>query len=210
MRIILRKIRGKITPALLGAAALAAVAGCGRGSQTVVPPQAIVRLSDQFASDFALIDQTGAARTDEEFRGRVAVVYFGFATCPDVCPLALGTLSAALNELTERERAGLAPLFITVDPERDTPDALKAYLAFDERLIGLTGSAEAAAAARAGFKVYAKRAPLPDSALGYTMDHTSLFYIVDRDGRPRLAVHDSVNAAELAAVLRQSLKGRLG
>ncbi len=208
MRKILGKISGSSLKAL-GVIVLLSLAGCARSESVAVPADAVVRLSDQFSSDFALVDQNGQPRTDEDFHGKVALVYFGFATCPDVCPLALGTLSAALNELNEKERAQIVPLFITVDPERDTPEALKDYLAFNEAIIGLTGSPEAAQAARTSFKVYARQQKLPDSALGYTMDHTSLFYLVDRQGQPQLAVHDTVTPQELAEVLRRGIKGRL-
>ncbi len=208
----MRKILGKASGSrlkALGMLAAAALASCARSESVTVPADALVRLSDQFSSDFALVDQNGQPRTDEDFQGKVALVYFGFATCPDVCPLALGTLSAALNELSDKERAEIVPLFITVDPERDTPAALKEYLAFNEAIVGLTGSAEAAQHAQTSFKVYARRQKLPDSALGYTMDHTSLFYLVDRHGRPQLAVHDTVTPQELAEVLRRGIKGRL-
>ncbi|MEQ8935749.1 MAG: SCO family protein, partial [Amphiplicatus sp.] len=208
----MRKILGKtLGPSLkaLGIIVLVSLAACARSESVEVPPDAVVRLSEQFSSDFALVDQNGQPRTDEDFRGKVALVYFGFATCPDVCPLALGTLSAALNELTDKERAEIVPLFITVDPERDTPEALKDYLAFNDSIIGLTGSPAAAQAARTSFKVYARQQRLPDSALGYTMDHTSLFYLVDRKGQPQLAIHDTVTPQELAEVLRRGIKGRL-
>ncbi|MEE2690067.1 MAG: SCO family protein [Pseudomonadota bacterium] len=209
----MRNILLKTSPSLakaVGAAIALGLAGCGAANETAtVPGDALIRLSDQFSSDFALVDQNGQPRTDEDFHGKVALVYFGFATCPDVCPLALGTLSAALNELSPKERAQVAPLFITVDPERDTPQALKDYLAFNDGIIGLTGSPEAAEHARTSFKVYARKQKLPESALGYTMDHTSLFYLVDRKGRPQLAIHDTVTPQELAAILRKSLKGRL-
>lgn len=191
--------------ALLASAALT-LAACGRGApETAIPKEAVIRLSEQFSSDFALIDQNGRPVADEDFRGRTMVVYFGFASCPDVCPLALGLLSAALDELDEKEREKLAPIFITVDPERDTPEALKAYLAFDDRITGLTGDVEAARRARESFKVYAAQRPLPDSVLGYTMDHSSLFYVVDPQGQPQIAVHDTVNAEQLAAILRREL-----
>ncbi|MBB5517812.1 SCO family protein [Amphiplicatus metriothermophilus] len=191
---------------LIAALAALTLSACDRGApETAIPEEAVIRLSDQFTSDFDLIDQHGRPVADEDFRGRTMVVYFGFATCPDVCPLALGLLSAALDELDENEREKIAPVFITVDPERDTPEALKAYLAFDERIIGLTGDAVAARKARESFKVYASKRPLPESALGYTMDHSSLFYVVDPQGRPRIAVHDTVNAEQLAAILRRQL-----
>lgn len=209
MRNILWKKR-EVAAQALGIIAFAmALAACGSKASVEIPATAIVRLSDQFTGEFSLVDQNGVSRTQDDFRGKIGIVYFGFATCPDVCPLALGNLSAALNELSARERDGLAALFITVDPQRDTPEALKAYLAFDERIVGLTGAPADAAAARAAFKVYAKKQVLTGSALGYTMDHSSLFYVVDVEGRPQLAVHDTVNAQQLAEILRRALKGRL-
>lgn len=189
----------------MGALAALVLGACGRDAAVEVPADAIVRLSDAFSSDFDLIGVDGAPVADEAFRGKVMVVYFGFATCPDVCPLALSNLSAALNELTERERSAIAPVFITVDPARDTPASLKAFLAFDSRIIGLTGTVTAIDKARASFKVYARAKPLPNSALRYTMDHSSLFYLADREGRLRMALHDSLSPQELAEMLRRSI-----
>lgn len=212
MRKILGNERGivdratrRTASAALSLAFLLAFSACSKAPTVEVPNDGVIRLSDQFSSDFALVDRKGRAVADEDFRGKVMIVYFGFANCPDVCPLALGALSAALNDLGEKERDEVAPLFITVDPERDTPEALDAYLSFDERIIGLTGTPEAAAAARQSFKVYARRVAQPDSALGYTMDHTSLFYLVDREGRVKLALQDSLTAQQLAEMLRRAI-----
>lgn len=189
--------------ALAGALMLAA---CG-GEPSVEPPaDGVIRLSDQFSSDFSLVDGDGRAVSNTDFRGRVMVVYFGFTHCPDVCPMALGALSAALNELSEAERAELAPVFISVDPERDTPEAVKTYLSFDERIVGLTGDPDAAEAARRSFKVAARRQNLPESALGYEVQHTSLFYVVDRAGAPILALRDTLTPTELAEVLRRAVR----
>ncbi|NWG71959.1 MAG: SCO family protein [Parvularculaceae bacterium] len=200
---------GKLWKTVLAPALLAlGLAACDAGPSVDVPKDAVVKLSDAFSSDFDLVDTSGAKVSDENFRGKVMAVYFGFATCPDVCPMALSRLSGALSILSEKERSQLAPVFITVDPERDTPDALKAFLAFDDRIIGLTGSREAVDRARASFKVYAKKAALPGSALGYTMDHSSLFYIVDRDGRVTLALHDFLKPDEFAEMLRRSIHRR--
>ena len=193
---------------VLFGAILALAASCGQGDDPNYPAEAVIQLSDQFTGEFDLVDMHGAAKSNADFAGGVQFVYFGFASCPDVCPLALGRMTAALNELSDAERAEVAPLFISVDPERDTPEALRAFLAFDERILGLTGDEEAAAAARAAFKTYAEKRPLPDSALGYTMDHYSLFYVVDRAGQPRIALPDSLNAVEIASVLRAALEWR--
>jgi protein SCO1/2 len=199
------KFWGRLAMAFTLAAALAA---CGARPAVEVPKDAIVKLSDAFSGDFQLVDVNGAPVSDDSFRGKLMVVYFGFATCPDVCPMALSRLSAALGLLSPDERADLAPVFITVDPERDTPQALKAYLAFDKEIIGLTGSREAIDAARASFRVYAKKSPLPESALGYTMDHSSLFHLVDPKGEVFLALHDFLTPEELAEMLRRSIAGR--
>lgn len=182
------------------------VAACSNDDNAggVVPVDGVIRLSDQFTGDFDLIDKTGAAKTDEDFEGRVMLVYFGFTHCPDVCPGDVGVMSAALNELGD-ESSAVAPVFISVDPERDTPQALDDYFAFDERIIPLTGSVKAAEAARSAFKQYARRVELPDSALGYTVDHGRFFYIADRAGQPTYALTGGVSPQELAAQLKQAL-----
>ncbi len=197
-------------PRLAATASLAAAIAVGacEGESVKVPADSVINLSGEFSSDFALVDQHGRQVRNTDFRDRIMVVYFGFATCPDVCPLALSRLSAALDELSPSERASLAPIFITVDPERDTPEALARFLAFDDRIIGLTGPVEAVDAARASYRVYARRQPMPDSALKYTVDHSSFFYVVDKKGRVDFALKDSLTPAELAAALRRSIPAR--
>lgn len=131
---------------------------------------------------FLLTDMNGRAVTDEAYAGKIRLVVFGYTFCPDICPTILGTLSVALDQLGA-ERAKVATLFISVDPERDTPAHLKEYLSAFPEIIGLTGSpAEVAAAAR-NFKVrYEKVAdPGGDPAL-YSIDHTAAIYIMDRAG----------------------------
>jgi len=183
-----------------------AVAACSNDNNAagVVPVDGVIRLSEQFTGDFDLIDKTGAAKSDEDFEGRVMLVYFGFTHCPDVCPGDVGVMSAALNELGD-EVSAVAPVFISVDPERDTPKALADYFAFDERIIPLTGSLESAEAARNAFKQYARRVELPDSALEYTVDHGRFFYIADRTGQPTYALTGGVSPQDLAAQLKRAL-----
>lgn len=187
--------------------ALAALllAACGGGAEEARPLPGVIELSDQFSADFALVDQDGAVMRDEDIKGRVGVVYFGFASCPDVCPLALGRLSAALNELKPGEIEKVAPLFITVDPDRDTPEKLKAFLAFDDRIMGLTGERAAIEAVKANFKVFAEPEASADSALGYTMQHTSFFYLIDRTGALTVALEDTLTPAEIADAIRRVL-----
>lgn len=184
----------------------ALAAACSKApSSAPLPQDGVITLSEQFSADFALVDQNGRVMRDEDLKGRVGIVYFGFTTCPDVCPLALGRLSAALNELTDKEREKVVPLFITVDPDRDTPEAIKTYLAFDERIIGLTGDRMAIEQAKAGFKVFAEAEPIDDPELGYTMQHSSLFYLIERSGKLRYALQDSLTPAELVTAIRNAL-----
>lgn len=186
-------------------AALLLLAGCGgEAPSAAIPTEGVVALSEQFTGDFSLVDKTGAPVDDEDLEGRVMLVYFGFTNCPDVCPGDVGVMSATLNELGGKADE-VAPVFISVDPERDTPAALTDYFGFDDRIIALTGSVEAADAARQGFKVYAVKEPLPDSALGYTVNHQRFFFITDRRGQPQIGVVGGVGPQELAALLRREI-----
>ncbi len=188
----------------IAAALMICLSGCGQEGVGPVPTDLVIELSDQFTGDFALVGEDGEPVTDEDFEGKVMLVYFGFTHCPDVCPGDVGIMSAALNELGDK--AGeVAPIFISVDPERDTPEALRAYFAFDERIIALTGAPDAAKAARNGYKLFAQIEQLPDSALEYTVQHGRFFFIADRTGQPRIAMLGGLSPQDLAAVLRRSI-----
>ena len=130
---------------------------------------------------FKLTDQDGHAVTDQKLKGRPFLVFFGFTNCPDVCPTTLFEVSEILRALgpdADRTRA----LFITVDPERDTPAVMKEYLSsFDPHLSGLTGDPAAIAAVAKAYRVYFKKVPLDQG--GYTMDHTAIVYLMDKTGR---------------------------
>jgi protein SCO1/2 len=130
---------------------------------------------------FKLTDQNGKEVSDQDLKGRPFLVFFGFTHCPDVCPTALFEVSEIMRALgpdADRTRA----LFITVDPERDTPAVLKDYLSsFDPHLTGLTGDPAALAAVAKAYRVYYKKVPLDQG--GYTMDHTAIVYLMDKEGR---------------------------
>lgn len=185
-------------------AAFVFLAACDGGSSVPIPTEGVVALSDQFTGEFSLVGKDGATVADEDFEGKVMLVYFGFTNCPDVCPGDVGVMSAALNELG-RKADQVAPVFISVDPERDTPQALADYFAFDERIIALTGSVDAAAQARAAYKLVAQKQRLPNSALGYTVNHGRFFYINDRKGQPQLAVVGGISPQALAALLQREI-----
>jgi protein SCO1 len=129
----------------------------------------------------ALVDQDGRTVTEASFAGRPHLVFFGFTHCPDVCPTTLFEVSEILRAAGPGAKDARA-LFITVDPERDTPQVLKDYLgSFDPRVIGVTGDSEAIAAVIKSYRVYAKKVPTDGG--GYTMDHTAIVYLMGKDGR---------------------------
>jgi len=130
---------------------------------------------------FALTDQDGKLRRSAEFRGRYMLIYFGYSYCPDVCPTTLALMGDALDKLGAR-RDRIVPIFITVDPRRDTPAQLKSYLkAFGPDFVGLTGDIKAITRIAGDYRVYFKAHPLPGG--GYAMDHSSVIYLMGPDGR---------------------------
>lgn len=130
---------------------------------------------------FRLVDQDGHARTDREFRGRHMLIYFGYSLCPDVCPTTLAVMADALAKLGPR-RGKIVPIFVTVDPERDTPKALKVYLAaFGPGFVGLTGDGDTVRKVAASFHVFYAKHPL--SGGNYALDHTSIVYLMGPDGK---------------------------
>jgi protein SCO1/2 len=132
---------------------------------------------------FHLEDQSGKPVSNQDMKGRPYLVFFGYTHCPDVCPTTMFEISEVMKALgKDADRAGA--LFITVDPERDTPAVLKDYLSnFDPHMRGLTGDPAAVAAALKAYRVYAKKVPLNDKDGDYTMDHTAVVYLMDKDGR---------------------------
>jgi protein SCO1 len=130
---------------------------------------------------FKLTDQNGRTVTEQDMKGKPFLVFFGFTHCPDVCPTTLFDISEVFRKLgPDADRAGA--LFITVDPERDTPEAMKSYLSsFDPHLLGLTGDEAAVDGVIKTYRAYSKKVPNPDGS--YTMDHTALVYLMDKDGR---------------------------
>jgi len=130
---------------------------------------------------FQLSDQSGQAVTEKSLQGKPTLIFFGFTHCPDVCPTSLFEISEVLRAMGP-DVDKVNAYFVSVDPERDTPAAMKDYLSsFDPHLKGLTGSPDALAKVISSYRVYAKKVPLKDG--DYTMDHTALIYLMDRNGR---------------------------
>ena len=137
--------------------------------------------SAPIGGSFAMIGQDGRVVTNADLAGRPYLVFFGYTHCPDFCPTALLDISAVFKELGPDKK--IAALFVTVDPERDTPDILKAYLEnFDSRIIGLTGDPAKTEAIAKAFRVYARKVP-GDKSGDYTVDHTGIVYLMDRHGK---------------------------
>ncbi|CCE12252.1 putative Electron transport protein (SCO1/SenC/PrrC-like) [Bradyrhizobium sp. STM 3843] len=156
---------------LVGLVLLFLVMGGGRN---IAAPAAI-------GGPFQLTDQDGQTITDKSLQGRPTLIFFGFTHCPDVCPTSLFEMSEVLRAMGQ-DADRVNAYFISVDPERDTPAAMKDYLSsFDPHLKGLTGDPEVMAKVTSEYRVYAKKVPLKDG--DYTMDHTALVYLMDRDGR---------------------------
>ncbi|MEO1042695.1 MAG: SCO family protein [Pseudomonadota bacterium] len=179
---------------------LFALTACGNNA----PIPGEITLTDAFVADFELVDHHGESASDERFEGKPMLIYFGFTTCPDVCPASLSVLSASLDALGGKA-SELQPLFITVDAERDTPEQLRQHLSFDDRILGLTGDEAALEKARQNMRVFAAKVSLDDSALGYTMDHQSLFFLIDRQGNAVRAFDDGTDPKVLARALERWL-----
>lgn len=129
---------------------------------------------------FRLIDHNGRPTTEADLKGRPFLVFFGFTHCPDICPTKLFEVSEVLGKLGP-DAKDVGALFVTVDPERDTPEKIKEYLSsFNPQLIGLTGDPDAIAAMAKAYRVYYKKVPL--DAEGYTMDHTAIVYLMNKKG----------------------------
>jgi protein SCO1/2 len=186
---------------VLGLAVLLAFA-IGWIRHTAPPPGNMTGSS--LGGAFALIDQDGKPVTDADFKGRYRLMYFGYTFCPDICPTDAAVLSRGLQayEKARPERAAkVKPIFITVDPGRDDPAALKAFVgAFHPRLIGLTGSPDAIAAALKAYGIYSKQVATSDPD-NYLVDHFAVFYLFGPDGAPIAFLPHGSTAAEMTAML---------
>jgi protein SCO1 len=156
---------------------------------------------------FTLVDSSGKTVTEADFAGKSMLVYFGYSYCPDVCPYALQLMASALDTLG-KDKAKITPVFITVDPERDTPQALAQYItspSFPEGLVGLTGSPEQIKAVAKAYAVYFKKAGEGDD---YAMDHTSAMFLMDSQGKYVAVFTHSSGVDDIAKCLRRHVNGK--
>jgi len=182
------------------AEAFARLAGAAPPSAGGVATPAGVRIG----GPFALRDGDGRPVTEEAIRGKVALITFGYTFCPDVCPTELQVVAGAMDLLGDGGR-DVRPVFITIDPERDTPARMKEYVAlFHPALIGLTGTPQEVAAAARAWRVYYARVNPPGST-DYLMDHSAYTYLMGRDGSLRRLFSPGTTPEEMAAAVRASL-----
>lgn len=159
---------------------------------------------------FILINQDGRTVREADFAGRYRLIYFGYGFCPDVCPTDLALIGRALTRFEAADAARgarVAPIFITIDPQRDTPAALKPFVAaFHPRLVGLTGSSEQIAAVAKAYGVYARRMDTGDPE-NYLMDHSAMVYLYGPDGRPiAFLPHDGLSAEAIERMLADHVR----
>jgi len=184
-------------------AALASLAtACGGQDARGTPPLAGARIG----GPFALVDGDGRPRTDRDFAGQWRIMYFGYTFCPDVCPTDVAAIGGALKKVEasdpELGRA-IVPVFVTVDPARDTPAVVKAFTAaFHPRMVGLTGTPEQVAAAEKAYAVYARKGAASAGG-GYLMDHGRTAYLMAPDGSPVAILPADEGADAVAAELKR-------
>ncbi len=198
-RTLLRSTAGLVT----GSGLVALLAACSEKSFSFV---SVDVTGAEYARDFSMPDQDGQVRTMKDFAGKIVVVFFGFTHCPDVCPTSLAEL-AQIKKLLGADGDKLQAVFVTVDPERDTADMLKAYVRnFDPSFVALRASTpEQLAAMAKDFKVYYKRVE-GSTPTTYSMDHSAGSYVFDTKGQLRLFTRYGTGAEALAGDIRQLLK----
>jgi len=192
--------------ALAAAATLAALSACGRSDapRPSAPFKSIDITGADYAQALELADPDGRRRTLAEFKGKVVVLFFGFTQCPDVCPTTMTELATVKQQLGA-DGARVVPVFVTVDPERDTAELLKAYVAnFGPDFVALRGTPDETKAVAKAFKIFYAKVP-GKTETTYTVDHTARSYVYDTRGRLRLATRHGMGAEALASDLRQLL-----
>jgi protein SCO1 len=193
-------VAGFLIGALGGAAALVLTRGASNPNVTTTGKALI-------GGPFALVDQHGKKVTDQDFRGRYMLIFFGFTHCPDICPAELQVISASLDELGPKAEE-VVPIFVTLDPERDTPEVMADYVKnFGSRFVGLTGSpeeiADAAKAYRVAFSKFENEGA--DDNGNYSIDHSAIVYLMGRDGEYLTHFNYGTPAAKMTEALRRYL-----
>ena len=160
---------------------------------------------DTMGGDFTLQSPQGPVNL-HDFKGKVVALYFGYTRCPDVCITSLSKMAMALKSMTDEERKQIQPIFISIDPERDTPAIANEYAGyFYPGAIGLSGTLEQVTEVAKRYLVIFEKVKLENSAMDYSMDHSSIIYVIGRDGKIDSLVQHADNAEALAKALRKAL-----
>jgi protein SCO1/2 len=194
----------KLLPLLVAAALTFSLSACDKlpGKQASFQNTDVTGLD--YAKGFSLTDHTGKPRTLADYKGKVVVVFFGYTQCPDVCPTTMAEMAGVMQKLGPQADQ-VQVLFITLDPERDTPQLLASYVpAFDKRFVGLYGTLDQTAKTAKDFKVFYSKVP-GSSPGSYTIDHMAGSYVFDKDGRLRLFIRHGGNADAIVHDVRQLL-----
>lgn len=195
----------KILAAVAGLLAIL-IAGLFFFWEPELPERPLPQAVKPSAGDFTLQSANGPVSL-KDYRGRLVLVYFGYTYCPDICPTSLALTSEALRRLTPEEQARVASIFISVDPERDTPARLKEYVEFfHPGLVGLTGSKEALAETAFRYGVFFARQKLDSAGNGYVIDHTADTYVIGADGQLLDKIAHATPPDQVVTKLRQYLK----
>ena len=197
-RLLAVSVAGFLIGAVGGAAVLVLNQG-GQGPAVQTSGKALI------GGPFTLVDQTGKTVTDQDFRGRYMLVFFGFTHCPDICPAELQVMSASLDALGPKADS-VVPIFITLDPERDTQAAMAAYVKnFGPRFVGLTGSSEQIAAAAKAYRVAYSKFQQDKTSSDYSIDHSALVYLMGKDGEYITHFAYGTPASQMTETLRRYL-----
>jgi len=183
----------------LGGAALLVLSQGGQGPAVQTSGQALI------GGPFTLVGRDGKPVTDQAFRGKYMLVFFGFTHCPDICPAELQVMAAALDELGPKANE-IIPIFITLDPERDTPMVVSDYVTnFSPRFVGLTGSSEQIAAAAKAYRVVYSKFQQDKTSSDYSIDHSALVYLMGKDGEYITHFAYGTPASQMTETLRRYL-----
>ncbi|MXP62557.1 SCO family protein [Roseomonas sp. M0104] len=180
----------------------------GEAPAPAIPGSVQLPGSMSLGGPFTLVNQEGRPVTEADFKGQVMVAYFGYTFCPDVCPTELGGIASAMDLLTPAEAAQVTPALFTIDPERDTPAQLKAYVSnFHPRMVGLTGTPEQVAEAARRFRVFYAKVERPEMS-EYLMDHSSFIYLIGEGGKVTALLRPQTPPEAVAAAIRAQLARR--
>ena len=200
-------MRARLIAFVIAGFLIGAIAGAGvllvanpQGGQPVQSSGAAL-----IGGPFSLVGADGKPVTDRDFRGRYMLIFFGFTHCPDICPAELQVIAQALEQLGDKAKT-VVPIFITLDPERDTPEAMANYVkSFGPNFVGLTGSPEAIAAAAKAYRVAYAQVKNKDLPGDYSVDHSALVYLMDPEGRYVTHFSYGLSADQMAEKLEKSL-----